>query len=165
MVQRRGVTTSIRFCGTRGGRHDLTWGQRDVYRALLLHSPHAAFFNLRTWLLIPPGTGLDRICDALRWAVEEYESLRTTYAMDAAGRPYQLVHQDGVVRLRLVDRARGEHQPGTLPEHLGREFDHQGEFPLRCVLMTAGGGDPAWLALEVSHLSADAAGGDRKSVV
>lgn len=151
-------TMTVRFSGARGGRHPLTWGQRDVYRGFLVHSPHAAFFNVRVSVPVPPGTTADQVCDAVRRTVEDHESLRTTYRTDGSGRPYQVVQRDGVIAVPTVDVPPGEFDPHGPWAHLGGEFDHAAELALRCVLVTSAG-SPAWLVTEVSHLSADTAGG------
>jgi Condensation domain len=154
---RQAAIVPVPFHGARGGRHPLTWGQKDIHRAFVRYSPQAAFFNLRTSLRVPPGTGLGRIADALRWAVEEYESLRTTYPQDARHGPHQLVHRDGTVALTVLDGPPGGYRPDTPLDGLGAEFDPGTELPLRCVLVTERG-EPAWLVVEISHLSVDSVG-------
>jgi hypothetical protein len=147
----------VDFHGARGGSAALTWGQRDVHRGFRRYTPHAGFFNLRGAVRVPAGTTIPDIAGAVRWLVEEYESLRTTYPADDAGQTHQLVHRAGRLLLQIADLPPGELGPDAPLSGLGAEFRHEHELPLRVVIVRELG-RPAWVVLEASHLSVDALG-------
>lgn len=147
----------IQFDGSRGGRFALTRGQLDVYRSLGAYAPALGVFNIRGTVPVPPGTGVDQVCDVLRWAVERYEALRTTYPSDPAGGPFQFVRRTGEINVGVYELHGDEQASEVIPPGFGQDFDHASEVPLRITLLTWVG-EPVRVALEISHLSLDLVG-------
>ncbi|GIJ62227.1 condensation domain-containing protein [Virgisporangium aurantiacum] len=157
MVLRHTGTIPVPFRGARAGTHPLTWGQKDIYRAWSHQTPHAAFFNVRTMLPVPAGTTLSQVRAAVRWLVEEYESLRTTCPTRPAGGLYQRVRREGVLPLAVVAADGWNGDPDAPFPGFGTEFRPADDFPLRVAVVTANDA-PAWVVLELSHLSVDLTG-------
>jgi hypothetical protein len=98
------------------------------------------------------------IRSTVRWAIQEYEALRTTYPAHGHRVPVQQLQREGQVSFDVFESVGENYQPGVPLACFGREFDPGEDLPVRWAVVTEGS-CPAWLALEVSHLSADLAGG------
>jgi Condensation domain len=157
VVLRQSHSLTVPFAGDRAGRYPLTWGQKDVYRAHQRYSPRAAFFNLRSAVPLPAGIDLPGVAAVVGRTVGRYESLRTTYPVDGALGRCQQVLCAGSLPLRVFDVPRAAFRPDDELEHFGAEFDHDRELPFRCGVVREDG-RPAWLVLEISHLSVDREG-------
>jgi hypothetical protein len=140
----------VPFRGNSAGLHPLTWGQKDLYQALARYS---RTFNMKATVPVPANVDLPQVGDALRWALERYEGLRTVFPASREWTAQQCVLQEGRLSVPVLPTGR-EGEPGTEQHGFGRPFDLAAELPIRCALI-ADGGVPRRLVLELSRLTAD----------
>ncbi|NUR24554.1 MAG: hypothetical protein HOV83_01650, partial [Catenulispora sp.] len=151
---------SLEFAGLDGGAEDLTWGQRFVWDILQALAPANHYINVRLRVHLPTDATDERVLEALRTLVREYEILRTRFTVGVDGEPHQRCDPAGELP---VDVCRTE--PGGVrkladaeEERLWREpFQHDFEWPLR-VSVIAADGRPRQVVFVFSHLAVDAWG-------
>jgi hypothetical protein len=150
----------VEFSGEGSGVADLSWGQREIW---------AAMVRQETWLPIgtvrplPPGTTVADVAAELRFLMSRYQPARTRLRCDPDG-VRQVVSESGELTLEIVDADPGA-DPAEVAEALRASYAEKGydlttEWPVR-VGVVRHGGVPAFQVTVMCHLVTDAAGGAR----
>jgi hypothetical protein len=129
----------ISFAAGRARSAPLTWGQRDIWRAVEAARPEDEYLNFGHVLATPRKSGpvtVARAADALGKLVERHEALRTRISGDqqveSSGQLDVEVTQCGVAEVSLVAEQ-------MLDRLSARVFDYADEWPLRAGFVTADG--------------------------
>jgi len=141
----------IRFEGERDAIAPLTWAQRRTCRGSRLK--HRPFVYVQS---VPPGKSLSEVSNAVKWAFEEFESLRTVFPLGADGDPYQKVEKVGSVEIfKISTRESTEADIQSAIRYLkGERFDIASEFGALFAIVTCMD-VPTHLICAVSHLAVD----------
>ncbi|TDC84758.1 amino acid adenylation domain-containing protein [Nonomuraea deserti] len=132
-------------------RTPLSPQQHGVY-VEQVKDPADTQYNLPILVDVPGPVDHERLTAALATLVERHEILRTEFAVDGDGRPYQRVREPRGVTIDVVDLAQGE-DPDAWARRWIRPFD-LAEAPLwRAALVRHAAG--ARLALDIHHLLTD----------
>ncbi|HET9517257.1 MAG TPA: condensation domain-containing protein, partial [Actinoplanes sp.] len=148
---------TVHFTGAGAGDEELSWGQQEIYRAMVRQG---------TWLPIggistpSPGATVDDIADELRYLMSRYESMRTRLRFTADGRPRQVVHADGEITLEVVDT---DDDPALVAAAVQRRYEHtdldlEKQWPVRMAVIRRRGILTHQVSV-FSHLVTDQAGG------
>lgn len=146
---------TVRFEGKRGAIAPLTWAQRRTWRGS--HFKHRPFVCVHS---VPSGKSLDDVSETVRWALEEFESLRTTFPVGADGDPFQKVEEAGSAEILVIptEESTIEADIRSLIHRLkGERFDVTAEFGAVFTVMTCAD-VPVRLICLVSHLGVDGHG-------
>lgn len=146
---------SVEFHGEPAGSAPLTWGQRNLHRAIGENPP--GNFNLSRVITMPRRASMEvpQTGALIRALLARHESLRTVFPDGPEG-PRQDVRGAGRVEL-VVAGCEGD--PDRAAEHLRQRlappaFHDATELPLRVGLVTTGG-LVRRVVLVLSHLAAD----------
>ncbi|MET7461304.1 condensation domain-containing protein [Nonomuraea sp. NPDC005501] len=124
---------------------NLCWGQRYMWlRVHQLPPGHQHETHVVLTFDVPPGVTLAHCRAMITSLVRRHETLRTTYHLDAGEPgtgPVQRIHPPGALKVMEVTAERdGTAAPAEVIEELStRPFDLAGEWPVRAVVITAGG--------------------------
>ncbi|MEV0144421.1 MULTISPECIES: condensation domain-containing protein [unclassified Nonomuraea] len=124
---------------------NLCWGQRYMWlRVHQLPPGHQHETHVVLTFDVPPGVTLAHCRAMFTSLVRRHETLRTTYHLDAGEPgtgPVQRIHPPGALKVPEVTAERdGTAAPAEVIEELStRPFDLAGEWPIRAVVITAGG--------------------------
>ena len=143
---------TIRFEGERDAIAPLTWAQRRTWRGSRLK--YRPFVHVQP---VPPGKGLHEVSNTVKWALEEFESLRTVFPSGADGDPYQKVEKCGSVEVAKIPTGEStvEADIQSAIRRLRRErFDVATEFGALFAVVTRVD-VPTHLICLVSHLAVD----------
>ncbi|MFE7277179.1 condensation domain-containing protein [Streptomyces sp. NPDC057623] len=154
---------TIHFEGERDAVAPLTWAQRRTYRGSRLK--YRPFVCVQA---VPPGMGIHEVGNAAKWALEEFESLRTTFPLDGDGDPYQKVEKFGSADIFIIPagestgestgESAGEADIQSAIHRLQRErFDVTAEIGALFAIVTCAD-VPTHLICLVSHLAVDGHG-------
>ena len=151
---------SLTFTGLDGGDGELTWGQRFVWDILQSLAPANHYINIRLHVYLPTDATGERVRNALRELVREYEVLRTRFPVGPDGEPRQQCDHGGelTVEFRETEPGRAQAAADEEADRLGGEpFRSEDEWPLRvCVILVRG--RPRRAVFVFSHLAVDAWG-------
>src|SRR3954470_11915801 len=64
----------VSFAGPGAGVEELSWGQREIWQAML---SQGSWFPIGGVRRLPPGTTVDVVAGRLRYIMERYQSART----------------------------------------------------------------------------------------
>ncbi|MEV0230716.1 non-ribosomal peptide synthase/polyketide synthase [Nonomuraea sp. NPDC050786] len=134
--------------GPRPERIPLSTAQQRLWFLHRLEGPSPTF-NVPLALHLSGALDVEALRQALGDLVDRHESLRTVYP-DDGGRPYQLIHPAGSVRL-VLDVVSG----GSMNEALTYTFDLAGEPPIRATLFTRPEPGEHCLLLLLHHIATD----------
>ncbi|WP_034260603.1 condensation domain-containing protein [Actinospica robiniae] len=163
-------TISIRFQGAGSGAGELTWGQVELWDAIVRTG---RTFNIGGALPMPPGTTAADVAVMLRFWICRHPSLRTRLRFEpdeaSAGsprrpvRPLQEVAAAGEVALHVVD-VDAEDDPAAAAEELRVEFevpafDYANEWPVRMGVVCRDG-EVTHMVVQYCHLAVDGGGID-----
>ncbi|MEU0173852.1 condensation domain-containing protein [Streptomyces massasporeus] len=143
---------TIRFEGERDAIAPLTWAQRRTWRGSRLK--YRPFVHVQP---VPPGKSLHEVSNAVKWVLEEFESLRTVFPLGADGDPYQKVEKVGSLEIFKIPAGESsvEADIQSAIGHLKRErFDVTTEFGALFAVVTRVD-VPTHLVCLVSHLAVD----------
>ncbi|MEV0640155.1 condensation domain-containing protein [Streptomyces sp. NPDC050619] len=142
---------TIHFEGKRDAIAPLTWAQRRTWRGSRLK--YRPFVYVQS---VPPGKNLREVGNAVKWAFEEFETLRTIFPSDVDGDPYQKVEKVGSVELfKIPTEEPTESDIQDAIHRLRRErFDITTEFGALFAVVTCVD-VPTHLICLVSHLAVD----------
>ncbi|GAA2622902.1 condensation domain-containing protein [Dactylosporangium fulvum] len=154
-----GTVTRIRvpFTGEGSGEDELSWGQREIWQALL---------EQQTWMPIggtrplPAGSTVEDGVERLRYLMSRYQSMRTRLLFPADGPPRQVVHDAGEIDLEVVDA--GPADPYEVAVAVQRryeqtDYDFAGEWPVRMAVVRRDG-TPTHLVVIMTHFVMDGRG-------
>lgn len=145
----------VQFHGEGSGVGPLTWGQRAVWRTILLRGASEFMGGL---VRLPPGTSVREAAGALKFVMTRHQSLRTRLVFDADGDPRQQLFESGEIALDIVevgDRDPGEAARRTRQEYESRDFDYADEWPVRMAAVVDGD-FAVYLVVVYNHLAVDA---------
>ncbi|MGA5042417.1 condensation domain-containing protein, partial [Streptomyces capoamus] len=133
----------------------LSFAQRRLWFIHRLEGPSPTY-NMAAPLRLVGDLDVDAMREAVRDVVTRHETLRTLYAEDAEGTPFQRIVPAGDVPVELpvldTEPHEVEHRVRELVTHC---FDlTKGEFPLRTTVLRCGPRDHV-LVLAVHHIAAD----------
>ncbi|MET9080801.1 condensation domain-containing protein [Streptomyces sp. NPDC004237] len=146
---------TIGFEGERDAIASLTWAQWRTWQGSRLK--YRSFVYVQP---LPQGKTLREVCDAVKWAYEEFESLRTIFPSGADGEPYQEVSKKGSADILIVKSEESTVEAdveSTMRQFRGERIDTTTEFGAVFAVVTSGG-DPTHLICAASHLAVDAHG-------
>ena len=157
---------SVTFTAQDSGVAEMTWGQRDMWRAMV---------GQNSWLpiggtqLLEPGTRLEDIAEDLRYLMTRFPALRTRLRFGTGERPVQVLFDSGQIVLELFDAGgtdgTGEVSHGA-PERVAAAVEAQyrrsafhfaDDWPVRMALVLSNGVPTHRVAI-MCHLALDAAG-------
>ncbi|MEE4492730.1 condensation domain-containing protein [Streptomyces sp. BE230] len=145
---------TIDFSGSRGGRAPATWAQKGTWQ------------GIRRKGLIPKiqkmaqGADLESLTDALRWAMENFETLRTRYVIDETEGLTQIVESSGNVEILIQEMDDEQHAATAdiFAAYVARfDYDPGKHLPVRWGILTADG-TPEYLIMAATHLALDGLG-------
>jgi hypothetical protein len=130
----------VRFAAGRARGAPLTWGQRDIWRAIEAARPEDQYLNFGHVLATPRKSGpvtLTRAAQALGRLIERHEALRTTISGDC-----QQVESSGQLAVDVTEC--GAAEASVVAEQMldrlsSGVFDYADEWPLRAGFVTANG--------------------------
>lgn len=94
---------AVPFAGDGEGVAELTWGQREILRAMV----RQGWISLGGFLPLPPGVTVQDTADRLSYMMSRFPSMRTRLRFDAPGSAVQELHRSGEVMLDVFDLAPG----------------------------------------------------------
>ncbi|MFI1507508.1 condensation domain-containing protein [Streptomyces sp. NPDC020597] len=145
----------VHFEGKRGAIAPLTWAQRRTWRGS--HFKHRPFVCVHP---VPSGKSLSDVIETVRWALEEFESLRTTFPVGADGDPFQKIEETGSTEILVIptEESMIEADIRSVIHRLkGERFDVTAELGALFAVMTCADA-PVRLMCLVSHLGVDGHG-------
>jgi hypothetical protein len=146
----------VPFRGDGGGVSDLTWGQRQIWQAMVDTNTSQSMSSAAP---LRGKTAADIAVD-LEFLMRRHESLRTRLRFDDAGRPAQVISASGEIALHIVDAAGAdpERVAGDLADRWEESvFDYADEWPIRVAVVRHRGVD-THVVLTMCHLAADGMG-------
>ncbi|MFG3021701.1 condensation domain-containing protein [Streptomyces sp. NPDC048254] len=146
---------TIGFEGERDAIAPLTWAQWRTWQGSRLK--YRSFVYVQP---LPQGKTLREVGDAVKWAYEEFESLRTIFPADADGEPYQRVSKKGLVDILIVKSEESAIETdieSITRQFRGERFDTTTDFGAVFAVVTSAD-DPTHLICAASHLAVDAHG-------
>lgn len=151
----------VAFRGEGSGTGVLSWGQREIWLAMLHQRDHLAIGGRKP---LPPGTTVAQIADELRYLMTRYPPMRTRlcFSADAPERPTQELFSSGVIDLEVFDVPDGEDADAVAAavEHRYKwePFDLAGGWPVR-MGVTRQHGEAKHMIILMPHIVSDAGGG------
>ncbi|MFF5980678.1 condensation domain-containing protein [Streptomyces olindensis] len=143
---------TIRFQGKRDAIAPLTWAQQRTWRGSRLKYRTFAYVQA-----VPSGRSVQEVCNAARWAYEEYESLRTVFPAGADGSPYQRVVKVGsidVVTISTEEPASAADLDSVIGRFREERFDVATELGALFAIVKCAD-TPTHLICLLSHLAVD----------
>lgn len=153
---------AVSFAGTGAGVGGLTWGQQQVWAAMVETNSSLAMGGV---VPIAAGRTIEEFVDALRFFMSRFASMRTRlrFADDSDGDAgvTQEVSAAGTTALHLLD-ASDDEDPAEVAERLAQQwrdrvFDYVHEWPLRMGVVRHRNA-PTHVVAVMSHLAADLGG-------
>jgi hypothetical protein len=143
------------FQGLRTIEAELTWGQREIWMAMVRQRSWMPIFWFRS---LPTGTTLDDVAARLTNAVVRYESLRTRLVFDEDGEPRQSVAGHGELTLEVYEA--GARDPADVAaevqvHYCTKDYDFTADWPVRAAVVVREG-QPSHLVTVFCHLVLDA---------
>jgi len=149
----------VPFQGDISGVGELTWGQREIWPALL--ASHTTSFSIGWWQELPPGRTAADIADDLWFIMSRHSALRTRLQFAADGRPRQTIAGSGEALLEVVDA--GDADPAQVAADVYSRLDSRpaldcaSDWPIRWAVIVSQGAATHLVSL-ISHLAADGEG-------
>ncbi|WP_433220712.1 condensation domain-containing protein [Dactylosporangium sp. CS-047395] len=150
--------TDVAFAGDGAGEGELSWGQQDIWRAMVRQE---SWIPNGAWGPLPEGTTLDEVRDRLRYLMSRFPTARTRLRFRDGAGPLQVVADRGEVALDIVDAAAGE-DPAALAERTRLKlqedpYDFERDWPIRMAVVRQNGAF-THLVVVMCHLVTDAFG-------
>jgi hypothetical protein len=147
----------VAFAGEGSGAGELSWGQREIWLAML----RQGWLRMGGSLPLGPGATLGGITDELAYMMGRFPTLRTRLRFDAGGRPTQELFASGEIGLEVYD-AEDDGDPAVLASAVEARYlttprDFAEEWPLRMGVVRHRGA-PTHLVVMTCHLVTDGAG-------
>lgn len=149
----------IPFHGTGSGAGELTWGQRQIWKAMLETNTSQSMVAVAP---LPPGRTAADLAAELEFYMCRYESMRTRLRFDPSGHVTQVVSDSGEIALHIVDT--GGDDPARVARELADRwektlFDYVDEWPIRMAAIRHRGVD-THVVVTVCHLACDGMGAE-----
>ncbi|MER7008148.1 condensation domain-containing protein [Dactylosporangium sp. NPDC000555] len=148
---------SVAFAGEGSGEDELSWGQREIWEALVAQR---SWMPMGGTLPLPPGHTVEDTVERLRYQMSRYQSMRTRLRFAADGTPRQVVHDSGEITLEVVEAGPADPYEVALAvqrRYEQTEFDFAGEWPLRMAVVQQDG-TPTHLVAIMTHFVMDGGG-------
>ncbi|MFL6111446.1 MAG: condensation domain-containing protein [Catenulispora sp.] len=147
----------VAFAGEGAGVAELSWGQREIWLAML----RQGWLRMGGTLPLGAEATLDGIADELAYMMGRFPTLRTRLRFDAAGRPSQELFAAGEIGLEVYDTPDDE-DPSALASAVEARYlttprDFVAEWPLRMGVVRHRKA-PTHLVVITCHLVTDGAG-------
>lgn len=151
-------TVMVPFHGTGAGVGELTWGQAEMWSAMVAQQSSLHLGGLAEF---PVAKELDEIAAGLGWMFGRHQSLRARLCFRPGGGVVQVVADRGQAPLRVVDTP-DTADPAQVAADVAAEFrrtdfDHEQEWPVRLAVIRRHGAATHLVAV-FSHLALDLAG-------
>ena len=157
----------VEFAGPGAGVAALTWGQREIWEAMV----RQGWLCLGGTLPLAPGTTVEDVADELSYMMSRFQSMRTRLRFDADGNALQELFASGRTILEVYDSGDDEDGGVGVGEFAGSEEtaaaveahyrtmvrDFEGEWPVRMAVVRHRG-TPTHMVIVSCHLIADGAG-------
>ncbi|MFF5302465.1 condensation domain-containing protein [Streptomyces sp. NPDC013161] len=146
---------TIHFEGDRDAIAPLTWAQQRTWRGS--HLKYRSFVHVQA---VPSGRGVREVGNAVKWAFEEFEALRTLFPLSVDGQPCQKVKRIGSADIFIISAGEStvESDIQSAIRRLKEErFDVTAEFGALFAIVTCADA-PTHLICLVSHLAIDGHG-------
>jgi hypothetical protein len=122
----------IHFEGEGSGTGSLTWGQRGVWRTILMDGEAKTLGGV---VEVPGGTTVARVTASMRYVLGRHQSLRTKLRIGPDGEMRQVLHTSGELPLEIVDVPPGQ-DAAAVADALSRRyqsdpFDYEQDWPVR----------------------------------
>lgn len=146
---------TIHFEGDRDAIAPLTWAQQRTWRGS--HLKYRSFVHVQA---VPSGRGVREVGNAVKWAFEEFEALRTLFPLGVDGQPCQKVKRIGSADVFIISAGEStvESDVQSAIRRLKEErFDVTAEFGALFAIVTCADA-PTHLICLVSHLAIDGHG-------
>lgn len=152
-------TIAVPFEGEGSGTGELTWGQRELLRAIRFSGRSIPIGGVTPPL--PQPFAVDDIVASVQFIMRRHQSLRTRFVPDAQGRLRQVLSSHGELVIELYDAAPDE-DPRQLAQtvsdrysQLGFELEH--DWPLRAAAVSQHGA-VRYAVFIYNHLAVDGMG-------
>ncbi|GAA1762488.1 condensation domain-containing protein [Luedemannella helvata] len=145
----------VPFRGTTSGVEELTWGQREIWTAMVTQQSWLPIFFIEE---LAPGTTVEDVTARLRRQMERYDSMRTRLAFGPDGEPRQVVTQAGEITLEVFEA--GDADPAGVAAEVQQryrsdDYDFVRDWPARTAVVLCRG-TPTHLVSVYCHLVMDA---------
>jgi hypothetical protein len=147
----------VQFAGDGSGVAELSWGQETIWSVIQGNSSSLSMGGARA---LPPGQSVADVAAGLGFIMSRHQALRTRLRFGPDGRARQVVHASGAITLEVVDageRGAGEVAEAVAAGYKAREFDYEGEWPLRMAVITCQG-SATHVVQVICHIVLDAFG-------
>lgn len=147
----------VPFAGDGAGRGELTWGQKGLWRAMMVTGSSLPLGGTSP---LPPGATVAEVARVVRFVHARHPSLRTRLSVPVVGMPRQEVAASGDAVLEVLDA--GDRDPDEVAAERQRtweeqRFDYETEWPVRMAVVCAQGA-PCRLVVVYCHLALDLQG-------
>lgn len=145
----------VPFHGAGSGVEELTWGQREIWTAMVTQRSWLPIFFIEE---LTPGTTVEDVAAQLRRHMERYDSMRTRLEFGPDGEPRQVVADAGEIVLEVVEA--GDADPARVAldvqeRYRTGEHDFVRDWPARTAVVLRHG-TPTHLVSVYCHLVMDA---------
>ena len=149
---------TVPFHGDGAGEADLTWGQREIWAAMVAQESSLAIGGA---VPLPVAKDIDDVVAMVRFTMGRHQSLRTRLRYLPDGGVRQVLAEHGEFPLHLVD-VPDDGDPALAAEDLlaefrGTDFDYEHEWPIRMGVVCQRG-VPTHLVAIYCHLAVDGGG-------
>ncbi|WP_433088171.1 condensation domain-containing protein [Dactylosporangium sp. CA-052675] len=141
----------VAFDGDGAGEGELSWGQQDIYRAMVRQE---SWIPNGAWGPLPEGTTLAEIQQRLRYLMSRFPTARTRLRFGPDGAARQVVAKEGEVALEVYEDA----DPEQIRLKLQNDpFDFERDWPIRMAAVRRGD-EYTHLIVVMCHLVTDGFG-------
>jgi hypothetical protein len=145
----------VPFQGAASGAEELTWGQREIWTAMVTQQSWLPIFFIQP---LEPATTVDDVVAELRSCMQRYDSMRTRLEFGPGGEPRQVVAGAGETVLEVFEA--GDADPAGVAADVQEQYrtgDHDfvHDWPARIAVVLRHG-TPTHLVSVYCHLVMDA---------
>jgi len=154
---------SLSFTGGDAGRHRLSWGQKWIWRSVVLNHPRHQFLNLRIITPIPAGLSTATVLKGISTLLGRHQALRTRFGVDGMGIPFQVVAGKGEISVAIHETPEDDDFDRRAEEILAGLADTpfaMSELAVRAAITTVHG-QPVHALLAMFHATCDGVGAQR----
>ncbi|HTJ35124.1 MAG TPA: condensation domain-containing protein [Dactylosporangium sp.] len=149
---------SVPFAGDGAGTGGLTWGQQQVWRAMIEVNTSMSMGGV---VPVADGRTVEDFAQELRFFMSRYPAMRTLLRIAPGGATTQEVFAEGEAFLEVHDAPSAEDAAALAADvHAGwkaRNFEYTREWPIRMAVVRAGGA-VTHVVVMVCHIAADGGG-------
>ena len=162
----------IGFQGAGSGVEEMTWGQRGIWKAMIVHDNALPLGGVKT---LAPGTTVQDVADELVYLLTRFASMRTKLRFDVGDRPRQELFASGQTVLEVydtdddtdddaLDTGNGTDTAETLAVAVEAHyrhipFDFRTDWPVRMAVVRRAG-TPTHMVVIMQHMATDGGGAE-----